>query len=676
MATRDVNIAITASDKTGSAFSSVQRSLGGLKSATSSVTSAIGGLSAAFAAIGATAFIKNTIDAADSLNKLAQKTGIAVDTLSALANSADLAGVSQEQLGSSLTKLNKSIAEAVSGSREQIDAFAGLGIAVKDANGNIRSTDSVLADIADRFARASDGATKTQYAMALFGKSGADLIPFLNQGSEGLKQFGASIGADFAKQAEIFNDNITKIGQRLQRFIATEGTGFLEWSNKITSVIANAGFASLFTGTPVQKAAQELVSLNADLTRYKQQLDKSVEPGKIEFWQKKIDDLIPRVDAAKEKFKELYKAERGEFPSAAGAGRGTVNPEVVSPTKKDLPALPNKEVIDSLQKAKDELNKLINGETEMKVLQFQRLGASKSQVAEYRKIVQQNEILISQDKQLEEAGKQIDDLFKKRADLEKEVKKTLEESLDPLGKMNLEMAKYASWRSQGLITAEQEFQLLDELFSKTQEFNQTIKTQGFGAAMERGMKAYYNSIKDISGLMEDSVVRAFMGMEDAIVEFVKTGKLNFTDLANSIISDMIRIQVRQSITEPLSKAIGGGGISSIFSNLFGMSGSQSPAPVVDRSFAGGGYTGSGARSGGIDGMGGFPAILHPNETVIDHSAGQSSGVTVNQTINLSAGVSQTVRAEVMGMMPRIMEATKSAVADAKRRGGSFGRAMA
>ena len=51
------------------------------------------------------------------------------------------------------------------------------------------------------------------------------------------------------------------------------------------------------------------------------------------------------------------------------------------------------------------------------------------------------------------------------------------------------------------------------------------------------------------------------------------------------------------------------------------------------------------------------------------------GVTVNQTINLSAGVSQTVRAEVMGMLPQIQEASKAAVLDARRRGGSFSAAF-
>lgn len=61
------------------------------------------------------------------------------------------------------------------------------------------------------------------------------------------------------------------------------------------------------------------------------------------------------------------------------------------------------------------------------------------------------------------------------------------------------------------------------------------------------------------------------------------------------------------------------------------------------SFDGGGYTGSGARTGGVDGRGGFPAILHPNETVVDHTkGGGGAAVTVNISGNLPKG---TVRQE-------------------------------
>lgn len=93
------------------------------------------------------------------------------------------------------------------------------------------------------------------------------------------------------------------------------------------------------------------------------------------------------------------------------------------------------------------------------------------------------------------------------------------------------------------------------------------------------------------------------------------------------------------------------------------------------SFEGGGFTGKGARSGGIDGKGGFPAILHPNETVIDHQGGGMQPVVVNQTINVTTGVQQTVRAEIANLMPQISEAAKSAVAEGRMRGGSYGTAM-
>ena len=52
-----------------------------------------------------------------------------------------------------------------------------------------------------------------------------------------------------------------------------------------------------------------------------------------------------------------------------------------------------------------------------------------------------------------------------------------------------------------------------------------------------------------------------------------------------------------------------------------------------------------------------------------------SGVTINQTINISTGVAQTVRAEVAGMMPQIAAAAKGAVADARQRGGGYSQAL-
>ena len=138
-------------------------------------------------------------------------------------------------------------------------------------------------------------------------------------------------------------------------------------------------------------------------------------------------------------------------------------------------------------------------------------------------------------------------------------------------------------------------------------------------------------------------------------------------------------------TERAANAAGayasGGGIMAFLASSQGVRavGYASAAMVASQavaSFEGGGFTGKGSRSGGLDGKGGFAAILHPNETVVDHTKAQgANGVVVNQTINVTTGVQSTVRAEIVQLMPQIAQAAKGAVADARVRGGNFSKAM-
>lgn len=135
---------------------------------------------------------------------------------------------------------------------------------------------------------------------------------------------------------------------------------------------------------------------------------------------------------------------------------------------------------------------------------------------------------------------------------------------------------------------------------------------------------YLSSAKDVAGQTYDLFNNALKSTEDALVEFVRTGKLSFSDLADSIIADLIRIQVRQTIASGVAAFQG----SSLYGSLFGGGSSNSKASAgLDAllttsklfSFEGGGPTGNGMRMGGVDGKGGFMAILHPQETVIDHT---------------------------------------------------------
>lgn len=62
-------------------------------------------------------------------------------------------------------------------------------------------------------------------------------------------------------------------------------------------------------------------------------------------------------------------------------------------------------------------------------------------------------------------------------------------------------------------------------------------------------------------------------------------------------------------------------------------------------------------------------------TVVPNNRLGGGGVVVNQTINVTTGVQQTVRNEIQTLLPQIAEASKAAVMDARRRGGSFANAF-
>jgi len=157
------------------------------------------------------------------------------------------------------------------------------------------------------------------------------------------------------------------------------------------------------------------------------------------------------------------------------------------------------------------------------------------------------------------------------------------------------------------------------------------------------------SIADELGLTFTSL------FEDAIIGGKKFG---------DVLKDILRMVVRENVAKPLSDALtgllGGGGGSGSGGFLGGIFGKLFSAD-------GGGYTGSGARSGGLDGKGGFLGMLHPQETVIDHTRGQrgaGSGQTTiinNFTVGDVASVSMVRQAiaasqrQVQGAMARSIE---------------------
>jgi len=101
-----------------------------------------------------------------------------------------------------------------------------------------------------------------------------------------------------------------------------------------------------------------------------------------------------------------------------------------------------------------------------------------------------------------------------------------------------------------------------------------------------GAREAFEEYKDAATNAADITKRlfntTFKGLEDAIVNFVKTGKLSFRDLANSIIEDLIRIQVRKQVTNALGQGLEGalGGLGKVFGSMFGGGSSVSAASAA------------------------------------------------------------------------------------------------
>lgn len=163
-------------------------------------------------------------------------------------------------------------------------------------------------------------------------------------------------------------------------------------------------------------------------------------------------------------------------------------------------------------------------------------------------------------------------------------------SLDPLVRASQQLAESQNTitkaQQAGIITAEQ-------------------AAQAYGMAQEE----YDQMVKDASSQTD--------GLSDA----AQAASGAFSQLFDSIIQGgMEASDVLRDLALQLLKM----GLSSAFPGLFGSSGWLS--------FDGGGYTGNGPRSGGMDGKGGFPALLHPNETVVDHTRAGNSNRGANMSV--------------------------------------------
>ena len=305
----------------GNSMQGVQGKAKNLGMAVRGVGAAFKGLFAIAAVGGIVALGKSAIDTADAFGKLSTRTGIAADKLLAYVNAGKLADVSQSDLETGLRTLARTQVEASEGVATYADAYAKLGVAVKNQDGTLKDSDQLLSDIADRFQELPNGPEKAAVAMDIFGRSGQKMITLLNGGSEALDEFGFELSENFARNSETFNDNLTKVGIEMDRLkmqilddllpgLIELSQGFIDLTKTIRDgADAFAKFFGIGDDAMIAKNTLQIQGINKALAHYRKTLKDMRAETAPSFTRQGVIDEIERTVAGLVKRRDQLRSE-------------------------------------------------------------------------------------------------------------------------------------------------------------------------------------------------------------------------------------------------------------------------------------------------------------------------------------------------------------------------------
>lgn len=666
MAAQDVNIKLKAVDETKGAFESVKTSLKGMTSALASVQGVI-------ATVVSASLLSKTAELADAYNsvnsrlrlvtngsfelasaqdalfKSAQATntsyGASVDLFSSLSRSTRALGVSQSEMLAVTDAINKAM--VVSGTNAGAAQAALLQLGQAFASGTLRGDEfnSVSEQAPIIMETLAKGLGKTRgelRAMAADGKITTDVF---------LKGFTAGMGdlnAQFEKMPKTIGGSLTTVNNSIQLMIGKmdSATGasqlVTEGFISIASAISDFGKSvesnreafkavAIFATTAVGLIA--VASSVGVITAALGAMAAAVAANPV------IALIIGGAAAAAAAY-SYFKAPQDNF-----RGKGFDDPRIIQNIIEA--GKMSEEVRKEFQKINDELIKMTQGEKALAVVQFSRLqGVTKEQTAQYAALYTQKLRLAALDRELDKASQEADanerQAFQQKVEMFNTQKALWDESRTPIEKMANRMEYLDKQLRLGII----DWDTYGRLMMQAADI-------GFPELADKGKSAFEE--------IKDAMRNWGSDFTNVMADMVMFGKGSFTDLANSIIRDLIRIQIQKSITDPLVKA-GTSYLDSVF-------GSSPTGKAVGGSVQAGQPYMVGERG---------PEMFIPSQSgsIVPNGDMAGSGVVVNQTINVTTGVQQTVRAEIMTLMPQISNAAKAAVADAKMRGGNYGKMMA
>lgn len=554
---------------------------------------------------------KQSLNATDALSKTAAKIGTTTDALSKLQYAAGLTGVEQNTLNMAMQRFARRTAEAAKGTGEAKGAIKELGLDARKLV-NMPLDERMLA-LADAFQGVQGDSDKLRLAFKLFDSEGAALVNTLSAGRQGL--------------IAMFKEADT-LGAVMSQSAATGVEAANDSLSKLGTLmggIKNQMFAAM-------APAFELLAdtLRNNVVTAIQESDGSVE----QFARNLAVNVLTAIQGAITGFQKL--------------ANGFIY------------------VYNSALKMKDGLTRAFSKDNEMNARQLTD--------------------------EITELQAQIDRGFRSSATMKASsarlknliaLRDAATESGEALGLMN--KVDFAG----GLNS------LIEDLKGSLETLPAVVTPATKDVAdslgdMERRFNSWSDSIPTMDDNLKTLTAQGLDGLTDALVAGV-TGAANFADamksMAKSVVDSLIKMLIQKYIVDAAFGAIvgfidgAGGGTTPVAGSMSTMNNQSVTA-------GGFGNASSGMFSGKAIGgsvQAGQPYMVGergqemfvPNQSgsIIPNNQLNGGGVVVNQTINISTGVAQTVRAEVAGMMPQIAAAAKGAVADARQRGGGYSQAL-
>jgi hypothetical protein len=661
--------------------------LGGIGNILGSVTGGVLALGAGLSAAGVAAFAKSAIDAADNLRDMSQRTGVSVEMLSRFEKAAAMGGTSIEVVSKNMERLSKGLYSVNESGGKVGPALERLGLSATDSAGKLKNADQVLLEIADKFQKMPDGVEKTALAIQLFGKAGAEIIPMLNEGRQAIEGLGATMTTDFADKADAFNDSLAatqivfgQIGMAIADQLLPYLSSAVDWISKV-----GIGFRDYIVANkePIQQTIETIGRVGAALAPW------ALGLGLVVTGYKLLTEAVKATAIAQAALTALtgpagWVKLGAAAVATAGAvwaineatkGAGDSTAAAALEAQKLAAEMSNAATaaggvdppIDNA-KAKQEAFKAAVQQTNA---EYQLMAATIDATSQaIQRQGQLRDAALSADIAVNNAAKSILEykLSQARTDADK-IPILLE-----IKKIEMENARLQKEALDAQII--QETEIINLKRQKAwEELRSAQRTLDTANAMGEQTARLQEQVR-LMQVAANSADTEYRIQQQIAAEKARGNQATYNAQRQIIGLGINQIQNQAATARPTGRTFNGRPTYMENGREMGAFTTNGVVQYKPISFAGGGYTGNAPRSGGLDGRGGFMAMLHPRETIIDHTraaAGGSGGggvpnitIRTGEVLQMPDG-SQWVS---MGDLEQAMQATAAGVLGALRTPGA------